>query len=1008
MQTPVPSDDACLSASVDTLMRGYLATVVRLSGADTATLCLPASSVQERPLLLHSGEGEPVPELRDLRRASAFLAAQEWIEEESGQAHLWCLRSEDAHGYLLAFDLAAIHQALLDTRRPGTGEQRRPDAGSRIPELLWLGLSPGQEPQPPAFEGLLELSGSSLPNTPVTPAQWLVTALASGARMAWDAHLLALRHRDGVTGLPGRAEFGASLKRAFEGAVAQRACLGLMLVNPDEFGVVNHRLGREAGDRTLAEVSARLHANLRRTDQIFRFGGAIFAVIMRAVTKESVHTVAEKLRRVLTQASYAEGGVRFSFSIGAAVHDPAESSEVMADSPEELLRRADQALNIAKLSGGARSLIWNPEGSDTTAGNLDRLSGIFTADTEKDYRNMLLLWETITVISSWSDMTAIGREFVTRIGASLKPDRVALFVIEKEQEQRFVAASLVQADCGDRLSTTKEIALDQEQRKLVEEAISNGRTQRLRRKPGRGNKQDLAFAVPLLSRHHCMGVLYLDGEEGKLRLDSSDLVFLDALSSQIGILLDRAQLAERRKLEEERESQRLRQEVQALREAMGHSSMIYQSPQMQLVMETLRKVAPTDVTVLIMGESGTGKEMLARSVHQASGRSNGPFVTVDCGSIAPSLIESELFGHIRGAFTGAGHASPGRIVTAVGGTLFLDEVGEMPLEVQAKLLRLIQEKEITPVGGTEPVQVDVRIVAATNRDLAEEVAQGRFRSDLYYRLQVITLIAPPLRDRPQDILPLAHFFLEQFTVDFSRQGLAFSEEAEDALLHYSWPGNVRELQNRVLQSVITVEGELIEEQDLRLYQEGMETAEASHTQVQKPVSLSSGRHIKGLSSAHQPLSEWKAAPQHWKGLRELLHDQVQEFLSSDSLPRPVGRWLEEDLVMLAFDAAEGNARRAAQLIGMAETTYRRRLEKTRDAHGPGKAERGTLWNQVLTPLAALVLQNEGTDLLEAVRIMLLEEVVAQVGSQHKKGAALMGVTLPTYRRWTSSKLPEAV
>ena len=1004
-EVPRPASlDAPMNASFDTLMHGYLATALRVSGAAAASLCLPAGSLQEEPLLLQAGSGEPVPELSSFRRASAFLV-DDWTGKAHGETCFWCRKSEDGQGYLLAFDPGAIRRSLLEQRPPDGREQRRGGNGGGQRELLWLGLSPGGKPVTPALEGLPGLSGSTLPDVPATPSEWLVATLASGVQMAWDVHLLALQQRDAVTGLPGRAEFRAALKQAFERSAAQGGCLGVMLVNPDEFGVVNHRLGQEAGDRTLAEVSARLHANLRHTDQIFRFGGAIFAVVMTVASRESVHAVAEKLRRVLTQASYAEGGVHFSFSIGAAIHDPSETSELVARSDDELLSRADQALNIAKLSGGARSLIWNPEGSDTSVGNLDRLSGIFTADTAKDYRNMLLLWETITVISAWSDMTAIGREFVGRIGASLKPERAALFIDDEQRGQRLVAASLMQADCADRLTVTEGVRLDREQQALTEEARSSGRTQRLRRESAVAGKRHIAFAVPLLSRGQSMGVLYLDGLEGVLGLDNSDLVFLDALSSQIGILLDRAQLAELRRREEEKESLRLRREVQQLRRAVGQGDMVYQSPQMQMVMETLHKVAPTDVTVLIMGESGTGKEMLAREVHQASSRSEGPFVTVDCGSIAPSLIESELFGHIRGAFTGAGQASPGRILSAVGGTLFLDEVGELPLDIQVKLLRLIQEKEITAVGSSETVKVDVRIVAATNRDLAEEVAQGRFRSDLYYRLEVITLIAPPLRERPEDILPLARHFLGRFAADLSRQELVFSQQAEHALLAHSWPGNVRELQNRILQAVITVEGEWIGEGDLRLHQEGVETTEPGGQPVTAPVSTLPAASVPAMPSQLAPLPEAESMPRHWKGLRELLREQVEESLADGQIPRPIGRWLEDDLVLLANDAADGNARRAAQLIGMAETTYRRRLEKAGNILEPVQAGRNAQWSQVLAALTALVLQNSGTDLLEGIRVLLLEEVVARVGGKHKKGAALMGVTLPTYRRWIDTKLP---
>lgn len=196
-------------------------------------------------------------------------------------------------------------------------------------------------------------------------------------------------------------------------------------------------------------------------------------------------------------------------------------------------------------------------------------------------------------------------------------------------------------------------------------------------------------------------------------MDSSDLVFLNGIANQVALALDRANLAANWKREQEREKSRLKQELRGLRQAMGHSKFAFQSPQMQAVFDTLRRIGPIDATVLIEGESGTGKEVLARALHELSRRHKGPFVTVDCGAIAKSLLESELFGYVKGAFTGAESDSRGRIVQADGGTLFLDEIGELPLDIQSKLLRFVQEKEITPVGASKPRSVDIRIVAAT-------------------------------------------------------------------------------------------------------------------------------------------------------------------------------------------------------------------------------------------------------------------------------------------------------
>jgi len=219
-------------------------------------------------------------------------------------------------------------------------------------------------------------------------------------------------------------------------------------------------------------------------------------------------------------------------------------------------------------------------------------------------------------------------------------------------------------------------------------------------------------------------------------------------------------------------------------------------------------VGPTDSTVLISGESGTGKEVLARYLHELSGRSEGPFVSINCGALPENLLESELFGHVRGSFTGAVRDKQGLFVAAKGGTFFLDEVGEMSPATQVKLLRVLQEREVIPVGATEAVAVDVRIVAATNRDLDEEIRRGGFRSDLFYRLNVITLHLPPLRDRPDDVPLLAAHFLQRFAASRGRT-VRLAPETLEAMQGYDWPGNVRELENALERAAVMTPGEEI-------------------------------------------------------------------------------------------------------------------------------------------------------------------------------------------------------
>jgi two-component system NtrC family response regulator len=240
------------------------------------------------------------------------------------------------------------------------------------------------------------------------------------------------------------------------------------------------------------------------------------------------------------------------------------------------------------------------------------------------------------------------------------------------------------------------------------------------------------------------------------------------------------------------------------------------SGQMLHVLRIIEKIAPTDVSVLLLGESGTGKELLALAVHRLGRRAAGPFVPISCAAIPETLLESELFGHEKGAFTGAARQSIGRIESAHGGTLFLDEIGDVPLSMQVKLLRFLQSQTIERVGGRKPIAVDLRIVCATNQDLDGLMAQGRFREDLYYRLHEVVIRVPPLRERSGDAVLLASFFLRRFANEYGRPVRGFAASALAAISDWGWPGNVRELENRVKRAVVMVEGPLVSLADLEL------------------------------------------------------------------------------------------------------------------------------------------------------------------------------------------------
>jgi DNA-binding NtrC family response regulator len=290
---------------------------------------------------------------------------------------------------------------------------------------------------------------------------------------------------------------------------------------------------------------------------------------------------------------------------------------------------------------------------------------------------------------------------------------------------------------------------------------------------------------------------------------ASDFLTKPVDTDHLLLLLDRA--LERRRLLTDYVI--LKEEYQ---KRFGFPRVLGEDPGLKDAFLAIQRASASDATVLILGESGTGKELMARALHQLSPRAKGPFVAINCAAIPDALLENELFGHEKGAFTGAGARKTGRVELAHRGTLFLDEIGEMPLALQAKILRLVQERQFERVGGVQTLTVDVRVVAATNRDLNVAVAEKQFREDLYFRLSVFPVTVPPLRRRRGDILLLAEAFLERFARDLGRRGLTLSEAGRHALLEHSWPGNVRELQNALERAVLLCDGTEIGPEHLQI------------------------------------------------------------------------------------------------------------------------------------------------------------------------------------------------
>jgi transcriptional regulator with GAF, ATPase, and Fis domain len=311
------------------------------------------------------------------------------------------------------------------------------------------------------------------------------------------------------------------------------------------------------------------------------------------------------------------------------------------------------------------------------------------------------------------------------------------------------------------------------------------------------------LCVPLVFADECLGVIYLEASDPTIRFNEDHLRLLFAIANQVAVAIENA-----------RHIEWLISENRRLQCDGQEYKMIGESPRMRQLFRVISQVAPTDSTVLIRGESGTGKELAARAIHDNSPRANKPFIAVNCATLTETLLESELFGHEKGAFTGAVTQKMGKLEAGNGGTLFLDEVAEMPLIVQAKLLRVLQEREFVRVGGIRQIKVDVRLIAATNRNLESAIADHTFRDDLYYRLNVISITMPPLRERAGDIPLLVQYFAAKYSERCKRQLRGISREANLFLLSYDWPGNVRELENVIERAVVLGQTPIIQPEDL--------------------------------------------------------------------------------------------------------------------------------------------------------------------------------------------------
>jgi Nif-specific regulatory protein len=393
-----------------------------------------------------------------------------------------------------------------------------------------------------------------------------------------------------------------------------------------------------------------------------------------------------------------------------------------------------------------------------------------------------------------------------------------------------------------------------------------------------GMKTRSLICVPLRSKERIIGVLEaINKRQGVFTTE--DVRLLEAFANQLALALENARLIQELRAARELLSEENRYLREAMAQTMQFETLVGEGPKMQEVYRLVELVLNTPATVLLTGESGTGKELIARVIHYQGPQAKGPFIAVNCAAIPETLLEAELFGYERGAFTGAMQRKPGRFELATGGTLFLDEIADMSPVLQAKLLRVLQEREFERVGGTETIKTDARIVAATNQHLEQLMVEGRFRTDLYYRLNVYPISLPPLRERQEDLGPLTMFFLKRYSQELKKEVLGISKEAMGLLERYTWPGNVRELENVIERAVILCRGTIV-------------------------------------------------TPQELPSLREHLRTPV---LGGDALRLPPGgivlRELGKEFIRQALEQTHQNKSRAAEKLGLSRTQLRTRMRQ---------------------------------------------------------------------------------
>ncbi len=651
----------------------------------------------------------------------------------------------------------------------------------------------------------------------------LFQALANNATTAiLNANLYRLATCDPATGIYTRTHFEQRLRDEVKLARKNGSPLSVLMIDLDHLKRINADRGYVDADKVIVSVAKLIKGRLRGFDLVARYGGGSFVAILPQTDAAGAEQAANKILGAVAGETFFGRIGSVTCSIGSAVLEKGVDAL-------DLVKRADQALYDAKQSGRNIARLYHVGLADT-AKRTDQLAGVLSGDPTRDYRNTLMLLETIEEINRRTDLEGLLPLVVDTIVDITQAERGILLLkddggnlvprVSRDREKRDVEAKNFSRTVVERV-----IEADQALREAFGAHGGGGDSGPVHSQSISNFAIRAVMCVPLTITEpkggtRTFGAIYVDTQRGGEQFDESALAFFSTLSRQVSVAIENARLYDRvaqlnRQLQQkldttERELADVRVELEDrtknLELRYNYENIIGQSARMQEIFRLLDRITDTTVPVFIHGESGTGKELVAKAIHYNGPRKKFRMISENCAATSETLLESELFGHVKGAFTGAQADRKGLFELASKGTLFLDEVGDMSLGMQKKLLRVLQEGEIRRVGGKDTLKVDVRIISASNKDLKALVESGQFREDLYYRLNVVKVDLPPLRERKEDLPLLIDFFLQEEVTGPPKR---FENEALQMLVRYNWPGNIRELKNVVERAKIISDGDTI-------------------------------------------------------------------------------------------------------------------------------------------------------------------------------------------------------